>query len=180
MSDLLALDPSINSPGIAIFRDRVLFFAGKVKLPRGLEATCTSIGERWFKVADAIAQQALAQVNHIPFDAFIFERPQIYRGDRSKGDPNDLVGLAAIGAGVAMRIRPSKFWSPTPADWTGQIQKRTSGSAKDSPRALRIMSRLDEVELERVPNQHDAIDAVGLGLWALGRLTIARVYQSSL
>lgn len=166
-----------------MFREGVLVFAGKVKIPtmwKDLQE-----GMRWQNVAEAIVLWA-REHDCIFVDTVVYERPQIYAAAKSKGDPNDLIALAAIGAAVACwyqrsRIQPNDrvlIQTPTPAQWAGQIPKATKGSAIDSPRALRILSRLTDLEKSRVPNQHDAIDAIGLGLHALGRLGIRRVYTS--
>ena len=182
MTDLLAIDPSVRSPGAAIFRDGVLIFAGKVKVAK---LAFDSEGERWQQVVEAIVTWATEHDCRLP-TKITYERPQIYTAAKSKGDPNDLIALAAIGAGVVAwycsdRILPKDFSivTPTPAQWAGQIPKATKGDAMTSPRAQRILSRLTEAEIARMPNQHDAIDAVGLGLHALGRLGIRRNYQSA-
>ena len=192
MSDLLALDPSVRSPGAAIFRDNVLLFAGKVTI-KGPTGSWIHEGQRWQYVIEAIVGWAKDHDCILP-STIVYERPQIYTASKSKGDPNDLIALAAIGAGVVSTycefgrqfgaastgrvVCPIPVQTPTPAQWAGQIPKATKGSAKDSPRAKRIMSRLSPVELARMPNQHDAIDAIGLGLHALGRLGIRRSYTN--
>lgn len=190
MTDLLALDPSVRSPGAAIFRDDVLIFAGKVTI-KGTTGLWIHEGARWQYVIERIVDWAKEHDCIYP-DMIVYERPQIYTASKSKGDPNDLIALAAIGAGVVAHYQ-AVIWerypqstkrinvsTPTPAQWAGQIPKATKGSAKDSPRAQRIMSRLSPIELARVPNQHDALDAIGLGLHALGRLGIRRVYSNSI
>ena len=63
----------------------------------------------------------------------------------------------------------------TPGEWTRGIPKKTTGSAKTGPRALRILSRLSDAERAVVPDSHDALDAVGLGLYRLGRFERRRV-----
>lgn len=184
MTDLLAIDPSVRSPGAAIFRDGTLLAAGKVKIPK-LE--CDSEGARWQAVIEHIVRWSESHLCWCP-TKIAYERPQIYTAAKSKGDPNDLIALAAIGAGVAahfsaiMPMDPSMsidIITPTPAEWAGQIPKATKGNAMNSPRAQRILSRLTTVEIARMPNQHDAIDSVGLGLHVLGRLGIRRNYQSA-
>lgn len=183
MTYTLALDPSVSSPGLAVFNDGALLRAGRI---RPAVFPDISEGARWQLVSEhlAVAAQTWAGVSLRAFSLVVYERPQIYRATKSKGDPNDLVALAAIGAAVTATVvaagsRP-RIETPTPAEWTGQIPKTTrgKGAAKTSPRALRILSRLSPEEVALVPAQHDAIDAVGLGLHALGRLGIRRVYSS--
>jgi len=85
-----------------------------------------------------------------------------------------------------------EVFSPMPAEWVGQLSKvcaycdgkkgrgrgkkrvlcpECKGSDWETPRGRRIRSRLSPAELALVPDQNDAIDAVGLGLWKLGRFT---------
>ncbi len=165
---LLALDPSVRSPGVALFRNDVLASAGRLTLKRSTrDGIACSDGQWWLTVARDI----LRWIGDARVRTFVFEKPQIYTAFKSKGDPNDLVGLAGVAAAVAGMLPPGvEVFSPTPAEWIGQLPKATKGSAKESPRARRILSRLTPAELALVPDQHDAIDAVGLGLFQLGRL----------
>jgi hypothetical protein len=170
---LLAIDPSVNSPGVALFENGRLQAADRI-LSRNYRLLPD--GQRWLEIAKSIASWLQLQGCDDLINDLVFERPQWYAAAKSKGDPNQLAGLAGVAAatcGILATLSVSGFRikSPTPAEWIGQLPKATKGSAKESPRARRILSRLDENEIKLVPNQHDAIDAVGLGLWALGRLT---------
>lgn len=174
---LLALDPSVASPGAALFMGGRLLVAGRVRVTK---RAYQSDGERWLGVAQDILDFAEVHGAYVieDIETIVFERPQIYRATKSKGDPNQLIGLAGIAmalVGLCKGCSPLKILSPTPDEWTGQVEKDTKGSAKDSPRARRILSRLDDAERKLVPNQHDAIDAVGLGLHALDRYEVRRV-----
>jgi hypothetical protein len=98
--------------------------------------------------------------------------------------------------------------SPTPVEWTGQVPKvcpacngkktepaafrfnakspkrvkrvciECHNSAWGTPRGRRIWLRLTEAERALCPDQNDAIDAVGLGLHALGRLEKISVFSN--
>lgn len=180
-ADLLAVDPSIVSPGVALFRDGVLHAVARIRVPHFPRL---NVAERSLATADAIAEICTSwggQPNTVAF-----EWPQIYTAAKSKGDPNDLIAMAAVdGAltavlhlacimrGVQLRVLCYK-----PAEWIGQLPKATRGKASASPRAQRIYSRLTPAELALVPDQHDAIDSVGIGLHALGRLGVRRVYSN--
>lgn len=175
---LFALDPSLLSAGCAVFRDGVLAEAWRHRplfpFPTGDDPL--AVGDRWQTWAQVIGNAFLQRGTG---GTLVWERPQIYRASKSKGDPNDLIALAAIGNGVAAHFRRGATMAPTPAQWTGQVKKATRGSAWKSPRGMRIRSRLTPAELALVPDQHDVVDAVGLGLWALGRLEVTRVYSSA-
>jgi hypothetical protein len=186
---LLAIDPGMNSPGVALFRTATLLAADRVFIP--VEYASLSDGARWLSVAREIARRAheCGCVTDV-----VFERPQWYARGKSKGDPNQLAGIAGVAAnvtGILSTYAPLRVMSPTPAEWIGQLPKtcRTckankkkcpacKGSAWMTPRGQRIRSRLTDAELALVPDQNDAIDAVGLGLWALGRLTPRTVFSN--
>jgi hypothetical protein len=142
-------------------------------------------------------------------DTLVYEKPQFYqrKDGGSKGDPNKLAGVLAVACSLAGRLSchtPNlKVCTYTPAEWIGQISKlcaycerkrETStrknpwhpkdcpechGSAWETPRGRRIRSRLHPIELALVPDQNDAIDAVGLGLKQALRLTPQRTYSNS-
>lgn len=184
---LLALDPGMNSPGIAVFGVQGLFHAERVDVPKAY-ATLAD-GERWLRVAELIAAHAYIVTQPYGFGplSVIFERPQWYAKAKSKGDPNQLAGVAGVAAcavGIVATQRKVTVFSPKPAEWVGQLSKECpyckankrkcvecKGSAWNTPRGKRISSRLSAAELALCPDQNDAIDAVGLGLWQLGRFT---------
>jgi len=178
----VAVDPAQGNSGkigIAIFSEGTLLAATALRY-RAIECD----GERWIARSHAAYRWLLAeQEQHRDPDCFncityIFERPQIYRASRSKGDPNDLPGLAGIGVGVGCLLagRLERVLSPTPKQWIGGLPKDTEGDPWDSARGIKVASRLSPEERLLVPASHDAIDAVGLGLFALGRFERRRVY----
>jgi hypothetical protein len=107
----------------------------------------------------------------------VFEWPMIYLKQHGKR-PNDLPALAGVGMAIACRFPRPEIHSYYPQEWAGQIPKaKTKKGADSSPRALRIKSRLSDEEMKHWPkSQHDAIDAIGIGLYHLGRLERKRVY----
>ncbi len=187
---LLALDPGMNSPGVALFDGGLLRFADRIRVP---EYAGSSDGARWLMVAQQIVDALLRRGEDDLVDTIVFERPQWYARGKSKGDPNQLAGIAGVAAnvtGILSRYSP-RVVSPTPAEWIGQLAKTCPackankkkcpvclGSAWNTPRGQRVRSRLSEAELALVPDQNDAIDAVGLGLWAGGRLTPRTVFSN--
>lgn len=163
MIALLAIDPSINSLGWARFENEVLVGAGVVTA----KATIAPVYLR----AAAIAERLRLVVDTA--DQVWCEWPQIYQrgGGRTKGDPNDLLGLAAVCGAIAASEISTHFRAVTPAQWKGQLGKEQSHQ--------RIRARLHAQELTLWPESLDARDAVGIGLYALGRLTRRRVYAGA-
>jgi hypothetical protein len=188
---ILALDPGLNSPGIAIFREGVLLRADRANTS---EHASLPDGERWLRVARVLAAFAAKYTGGTNALTVIFERPQWYQRGKSKGDPNQLVGIAGVAAnltGILSCRYHVSVSSPTPAEWIGQLPKtcracgankkkcpECRGSAWETPRGRFIRKRLSESELALVPDQNDAIDAVGLGLFALGRLKPHTVFSN--
>ncbi len=149
---LLAVDPGLKCTGVAVFEGSRLVRGFVVRGPRDGDTA-----DR----ARAVASGVLEKVPAV--DRVIYEWPQVYRFGRGKGDPNDLLALVAIGSAVAALYPAARVESVKPAEWKGQ-------RAKEAMRGV-IVTRLDPSEQELLTwAGHDTWDAVGIGLWALGRL----------
>lgn len=173
---LLAVDPGLLKPAAAVFIDGKLVAAERVKVPGALAKL--PVGQRSMEVAGLIQGWA-EQHFHASPDVLVIEWPQVYRAGKSKGDPADLLPLVGVGMAVAGLLQPGEVKSPTPAEWIGQLPKSTTGDPWASARGQRIGSRLSDVERGRVVPSHDAVDAVGIGLWSLGRLDRIRVFPGA-
>jgi hypothetical protein len=163
VSVLLALDPGLRYPAVAIFNDGVLVHASRVKIPgtsHKLER-----GMRCLNVA------RLINVHVSPFcpvDELVIEWPRCYA--KLKGDPADLFPLAGVGMALAGMLGVPVS-APTAPEWIGNVPKSVgSGDALTSARGHRIWSRLSDAERSCVVVSHDSLDSCGLGLWRLGRL----------
>lgn len=168
---LFALDPGLRYPAGALFWQGRLQIAERIKVPTKLAKL--SIGERTRQIADLIVEWYFSKVTtkQAP-DAIVYEWPFVYPGKTDK-DPNDLIPLAAMDAAVAARLQPRIIVSPLPREWAGGTKKTTTGDPWLSQRGQIVGRRLDVAgvgERALVVTSHDAIDAAGLGLWALGRL----------
>lgn len=175
-SYLLAIDPSINSCGVAEFIAGELVDARTLvpKVPEGLRTS----QERACDMACVIEDTFWRRKSWYTDAILVVEWPQVYKRSGSKGPPSigeDLLPLAGIVIAVAALLRPDKLLTPTPAEWIGQLPKSKKGDPWKSPRGLRIAKALTPEERKLIPKSHDAIDAVGLGLWALKRLNKERV-----
>lgn len=108
---------------------------------------------------------------------YVCEWPRIYPGGRT-ANPNDLAWLWALCGEVSGRLAPANAMSYEPAEWTQGTKKTTRGSALASPRGVKILEVLQPFELPAVEDQHDALDAVGIGLYHLRRFRLRRVYST--
>lgn len=162
---ILGLDPSINSPGLSLVVDDVLLIAVRLRLT----AATLAIEERGART-NAVAMECASWCKCIApgcsVDRVVYEWPQIYGVGKSKGDPNDLIALAAIGAAVArdLDMSSSEIITPLPREWQAGTKKRLTGNAWDCTRGAKLDARLTREERANVENLHDAIDAACLAL----------------
>lgn len=148
MPRILAIDPG-NCTGWAFFRDGEL-----------MEVGVTQSDARNCPAVKLLLQGC---------EALTIELPQVYRAGLSKGDPNDLIKVA-VGVGRWVErgaITGAAVTLVKPAEWKGQIPKDIHHK--------RITSLLTPLEFSRIPamskdKAHNALDAMGLGLWTLKRL----------
>ena len=179
--DLLAVDPSLRSSGVAIFRGGALTSSARVTVPK-TEAVPAA---RALRMAQEIAAWASERGEA---RTLACEWPQIYprthmRKEQRGADPNDLIGLAGVAGALAgllaahagQRDAALRVLAYRPAEWIGQIPKATRGNPWNSLRGQRIRAALTSDEADAVPPSHDVIDAVGIGLHALGRLRGGKV-----
>lgn len=105
-----------------------------------------------------------------PFDItdVAIELPQVYREAKLKGDPNDLIDLAAVVGAICCNSLPGRKNVYLPREWKGQTPK-----AIFIERAKKRLS-LEELQAVRLPKAkilaHNVWDSVALGLVHLGRM----------
>ena len=175
---LLALDPGLRYPAAALFRDGVLKWAERVKVP-GKYAK-KPIGERIRDIALLVVELVKTEdVTH-----YVWEMPVVYakkRGAIRLADPNDLLPLAALGAAVASYLRPETvIFAPTPREWSCNTSKsKKSDEVWTSSRGVRALVRFSDEERSRVQENHDSLDAACLALYILGRWEPLKVFSRS-
>ena len=160
MSCLLAVDPGIRGSGIAVFNHGTLVHASYVRSTR-------AHGDGPAEVL-AMAQAIMTRcTNHfLAVTEIVVEWPQVYRAGKLKGDPNDLLPLAAV-AGALAAIKSGAISSRyRPNEWKGQLPKDVANA--------RVLARLTAFEHPTIestpkPHLHNVIDAIGIGLHHLGR-----------
>lgn len=168
MTRLLAIDPGINGCGVAVFDAGKLVEACYVKsdAPTSVPAI-----ERVQAMARWVQEYA-SSIWPVTGPAEIaLEWPQVYTQGKLKGDPNDLLLLAAVDAAICARLeRPATTYRPV--EWKGALPK---GAAFEA----RVMDRLTEFERKGIVRcgslTHNVIDAIGIGLHHLGRFERKRV-----
>lgn len=141
MTLLLAIDPG-NCTGFAWFRGDEL-----------LECGVTTVD---------------APTMSLRPDRLVVELPQVYDAAHSKGDPNDLIGVAVqVGRWVERYRGLESIRLVKPATWKGQVPKEIHHG-----RILRKLALREQGVMPSLPKTkaHNMLDAVGLGMWALGRM----------
>lgn len=164
---LVTIDPGLRGCGVAAWRDAQLIQAAYIT-PREPEESLANAVEA---IAAAVVDYAhtfravlTGQVEEIEL---VIERPQTYRGRASEGDANDLIAVAMVVGAIGVYL--GEPWaSATPHEWKGNAPKRvTEARARDklSPRELScvVLPGRDKKLCSNV------WDAVGIGLWKLGR-----------
>lgn len=175
-------DPALNSPGAAILVNDVLVVCGNVRIPSAFASL--PIGERIDEVARLCVEWFEAHVDRgtgldMRGVTVAYEKPKVRGGPRTE-DPNDVLHIGMVGASVWTRMRllgAARLHAPTPEEWNHGTKKlkRNVPEIWEAQRGVMIGSRLSPAERALVPDKHDALDAVGIALHAVGRLEIIRV-----
>jgi len=156
--DLFAIDPATHATGWAQFHDKALVRGGVCQAKKGvpLEARVQSmtqaLGGVWYE-GSPLARDV------------VIEYPQVYKhGAAAKADPDDVLAIALVVGAVIGRLSAT-YQLVRPAQWKGQVPKKVMNT--------RVLDRLiasERAVCEAGKNDNNLLDAVGLGLWVLGRL----------
>lgn len=174
---LIAIDPSINALGVAVFNEHgYLLYARTITSQPHIKDPTQRIA--------AMASQVKAVGEQWPTKRVI-EWPQVDKRTANT-DPEDLWLLA----GVCGALSTETSIAVRPREWKGQLPANVC--------ARRILERLEPIELEAIDGLigftkcldraekegyeishrlHNAIDAVGLGLYQLGRFSPRKVHN---
>lgn len=183
LGDFVALDPGIDSSGVAVFRAGRLFAVTSVTADKGDGDECG----RAMRMGAAVAQYLLS-VGAKP-RSMVVEWMDSYPGKTP--NPNSLLYPSAVsGASVAFVQACMKddyvlrVQSVKPKEWVkGTSKVKTKKGLYDSSRSKRVLKRLEGDELLFLSDSkggqinHDAIDAIAIGLHVLGRFEPVRVYS---
>ena len=161
---LYAVDPGLRCCGMAYFENSLLQWARLVETDAG-----GSEPYRWIAMSeelDLASDEVICNARH-EGASVVVEFPKAYVGAKSGGDYEDLLQLAA----VVGAIRPTRIVRPH--EWKGQMKK--------DPCNRRVLERLDGTERSHIEDAgaktHNVLDAVGIGLYCLGRFERRRVFS---
>lgn len=151
---MITIDPNLRGCGVAVWVGGTLTRARYVKNP---------VGGRGYASYASLASAVWWETG---YDNAWIEMPRAYGSVHQKGDPNDLLDVMGVGAALAGASR-NTVEHVFPSDWKGQVPKdvmlkRIWDSLRDDERA--VVQKTNKADTE------DILDAVGIGLWKLGRL----------
>jgi hypothetical protein len=103
-------------------------------------------------------------------DVYI-ELPQVYARQKKRADPNDLITLAVRIGQLKERAERKSLTVRLikPAEWKGQTPKEIHNRrvlAAMQPSEVEVFKELKVAQSLK----HNVLDAIGIGLWALGRM----------
>ncbi len=160
---LICVDPGLRGCGVAEFEGYDLKRAAYVKNP-------VETGRGY--AAHQAMGTAVGLWRGSPTKALI-EHPRIYpSAAQQKGDLNDLLDVVAVGAAIAAYI--PNVVTVFPADWKGNVPKDAM-----TERIRRAITDEERARIEKCPANlmHNVLDAIGIGLWKLGRINKKGIYR---
>lgn len=143
LTDLIAIDPG-NDAGIAVFHDQLLV---------GAELVVEAPARGW------VWQGPYA----LPV---VCEVPKERRGSRV--NTQDLITLAFTAGYLVSSMQPTDLLTVFPEQWKGQRPKHADNHLTKKLLCGRERQILEGLSIPR-SKEHNVLDAIGLGLWALGR-----------
>lgn len=164
MTTLISFDPGLRDAGVGVWENgklsKAFLIQNPVKKERG--------GKAWM----GMAKELFIKTQHLngidTYREFISEIPQVYLQDKWKGDPADLIELAGV---VGAAITVQMFWwddvrTVLPKEWKGQISKEVC-----KKRIMTILSEEEKANIQWHSSSldHNIVDAIGIGLYGLGR-----------
>jgi len=175
---LVTIDPGTKGCGVAVFEHGLLVWAEYVTP----EIVADDEFGKALHMAHAVYSRLADNFYGKAFDELVLERPKVHTTATSKGDPDDLIRLALTVGAIGAWVYATHRRTILPREWKGQVPKNNNPELDIM--ISRIKKRLNfpledrvVVRPKRVTSgpgvpyrlQHNVWDAVGIGLWALGR-----------
>jgi hypothetical protein len=158
---LIAIDPGLRTTGWALFEE---VGAGSVLIRAGISrSTAKSLDDVMREHDESIPKiGGLGRV--------VVEQMQVYGIQHSKGDPQDLIHLSILG-GYLVKGRNGAGTYVEPKTWKGQRPKNTIEPLVKKHLSAEELARAEECfgPIRAKSLLHNAWEAIGIGLWALGR-----------
>lgn len=169
--NLVSIDPG-RSCGWAVFHRDSPNLSWRLRFCGLATSTQTNLGGMVTEIATKV-WSAVSAINYDQMPAVAVELMEHRPGD-SRSIPDDLIKVASVAAGVAYAIsREVSFHRP--GDWKGSVPKEIMG------RRMKLLLSIEELQIIQsarvAPSlEHNMLDAVGIGLWACGRMSTGGGY----
>lgn len=168
MTRLAAVDPGKNGCGIAIFTDGGLigaYYECPARNPfHNSEHECGGPGN--YTRAHCTASEALLRITGMGVHELIVEHMVKYPG-MDKINVNDLLDVQTVAAMIA--ASNSGTISVYPPQWKGNVPKKIMTERIKKLLTSKERAILDAGDWPK-SLEHNVVDAIGIGLWRLGRL----------
>lgn len=164
---LIAIDPGVHSMAIAVFAyDGVLLDAWNEAVPAP-SWQLPRLLEYWGSPSVRLVSWLQIHVR-LERNRIVGERQVVYPGAKGlKTNPNDLLDLAmCAGAfyGALCVDMAASLQLVEPAEWKAQVPKDITRKRIEG-----ILTTSEKVNIKKGGEMHNVYDAIGIGLFALGR-----------
>lgn len=168
---LLAIDPGASYPrsgvpyaGAAYFQWGELVWAGLVKA-KGVVAPFRRPNDLVQRVLTAAAIPKTRKDTGEPLTALAVEVPRIYKKGRAR--PEDVLQVAVIAGAFCGGVEAEFYSLPRPSEWKGSIDGNIL-----CDRVMKIANNAERLIVSKAEggNTTHVQDALGIGLWVLGRM----------
>ena len=155
---VLAIDPGLKCLGWALFCEGKLIACGVSR----------SKNNRHLGKCAQDHINNLLNLGIKPEVSVLLERPKIYTLTKQKGDQNDLIAIAIVGAIVSGALSMYPVEEVFPDGWKGQMPKDVCHRRIDR-RLTDEETRVKETLPKAKTVRHNGLDAIGIGLFGVGR-----------
>lgn len=169
---LIAIDPGVHNMAIAVFGDNgVLLEAwNETDARSSVEGLLNETLERWGSPPLRLINrlQSHIRLGGVDRNLIVGERQVVYPGAKGlKTNPNDLLDLAmCAGAfyGALCVEMKSALQIVEPAEWKAQVPKDITRKRIEG-----LLKPGENLGIKKGGEMHNVYDAIGIGLFALGR-----------
>lgn len=166
---LIAIDPGVHNMAIAVFGDNgVLLEAwNETDARSAFEGLLNETLERWGSPPLRLINRLQSHVR-LERNRIVGERQVVYPGAKGlKTNPNDLLDLAMCAGAFYGALCVDMHASLTivaPAQWKAQVPKDITRKRIEG-----LLSHSEPLSIKKGGEMHNVYDAIGIGLFALGR-----------
>lgn len=165
---LIAIDPGVHSMAIAVFGDGgVLLDAWNEAAPMYSTDAFSELLQGWGSPSVRLINRLQSHVR-LERNRVVGERQVVYPGAKGlKTNPNDLLDLAMCAGAFYGALCVDMVATLTvvePAEWKAQVPKDITRKRIEG-----LLSHSEPLNIKKGGEMHNVYDAIGIGLFALGR-----------